>query len=313
MMSGIREPGPERPLLEARSLTIRYGGREVLADVGLAVGEGEVHALLGRNGSGKTSLVRCLLGQQRPSGGEVLLFGENVARRRAALMARVGATPEEPNAPAGWPVRTLADYCRPLYPLWRDRFFFDRIGHWGIDPALPFGQLSRGQKSLVQLALAMAAEPELLILDDPTLGLDAVARETVIKELIGELAERPMAVLLTSHDFAGIENLATHVSLLHGGKLTLQEDVDSLRARFRLLHFQLPDGLAAAPLLAPLEPLALRSFGRAVEALVGRWDEQEGRRLAALCGDPAFKASRPSLENIFIAMTTAGTTEGELS
>lgn len=305
-MNAIGESGARPPLLEVRSLTIKYGDREVLAEAGLAVGQGEVHALLGRNGSGKTSLVRCLLGQQRPSRGQVLLFGEDVARRRAALMVRVGVTPEEPNAPAAWSTRTLADYCRPLYPLWRERFFKDRIAHWGIDPARPFGQLSRGQKSLVQLALALAAEPELLILDDPTLGLDAVARQTVIRELIGELAERPIAVLLTSHDFAGIESLATHVSLLHDGRLRLQEDVESLLARFRLLRFQLPDGCETAPLLAPLEPLEVRTFGRAIEALVGRWDDREGSRLAARCGELSFAASRPSLENIFIAMTAAG-------
>lgn len=307
-MNGNHEAGSPRPALEARSLTIRYGERAVLSGAGLEVGPGEVHALLGRNGSGKTSLVRCLLGQQVPSAGRVLLFGEDVARRRAQLMVRVGVTSEEPNAPAAWSTRVLAAYCRPLYPLWRDRLFFDRIAHWGIDPARPFGQLSRGQKSLVQLALALASEPELLILDDPTLGLDAVARQTVIRELIGELAERPMAVLLTSHDFAGIESLATHVSLLHGGRLQLQEEVETLRSRFRLLRFQLPDGCEAAPLLAALKPLEVRSFGRAIEALVGCWDEEEGRKLAVRCGERSFAASQPSLENIFIAMTT-----GELS
>lgn len=294
------------PALVASSLSIRYGKRQLLSEIDLAVGMGEVHALLGRNGSGKTSLVRCLLGQQKPSEGSIRLFGADVWRQRQWALTRVGVTPEEPNAPAAWTGRMLATYCRPLYPLWRERFFFERLERWGIDPARPFGRLSRGQKSLVQLALALAPEPELLILDDPTLGLDAVARQVVVDELIGELAERPIAVLLTSHDFDGIESLATHVSLLHGGKLRLQEEVESLRDRFRLLTFQLPDDCAATPLLAPFEPLSVRSLGRATEALVARWDDEQGRRLAVRCGAASFKATRPSLENIFVAMTSAG-------
>ena len=289
-------------LLAVEGLTITYGRKPVVGHANLRVGRGEVHALLGRNGSGKTSLVRCLLGQQRPSRGRVLLFGEEVTKRRSTLMARVGVTPEEPNAPPQWSSRALAAYCRPLYPVWHERPFFDRLGRWGIDAVVPFGQLSRGQKSLVQLALALAAEPELLILDDPTLGLDAVARRAVIDELIGEIAERGVTVLLTSHDFAGIESLATHVSLLHGGKLELQEEVEVLTSRCRLLSFQLPDGHQLEPLLAPFEPLAVRSFGRAVEALVGRWDE----RLASRFAEMTLAASRPSIENIFIAMTSTG-------
>jgi ABC-2 type transport system ATP-binding protein len=290
-----------RKVLEVRALKISYGRREVVGGASLAVGAGEVHALLGRNGSGKTSLVRCLLGQQQPDEGEVLLFGASAMRERARLMARVGVTPEEPNAPPHWPARALAAYCRPLYPVWRDLLYFERLERWGIDQNQPFGKLSRGQKSLVHLALALACEPDLLILDDPTLGLDAVARRTVLDELIGELAESNVAIFLTSHDFAAIEGLATHVSLLHQGKIVLAEEVESLRARSRRLSFQLPDGGDLAGMLAPFAPLDVKRIGRGVEALVSRWDEAKGRELAERCG-PLFSASQPGLENTFIAL-----------
>src|SRR5262249_39509535 len=148
--------------------------------------------------------------------------------------------------------------CRPLYAIWRDEEYFARLERWGIDRKRPFGQLSRGQKSLVHLALALASEPELLILDDPTLGLDAVARRTVLDELIGELAEGGLTVFLTSHDFAAIESLATHVSLLQGGRIVLDEEVEALQERCRVLRFQLPDDANLAALLAPLEPLEVR-------------------------------------------------------
>lgn len=293
------------PVLELAGLAIAYGKKTVIAGASLAVARGQVHALLGRNGSGKTSLIRCLLGQQEPDAGQARLFGKNAFRYRAELMARVGVTPEEPNVPPSWSSRELADYCRPLYAIWHDQEFFARLERWGIDRKRAFGQLSRGQKSLVHLALALASEPELLILDDPTLGLDAVARRTVLDELIGELADGRVTVFITSHDFAAIESLATHVSLLHEGKIVLDEEVEALRGRCRLLEFQIPEGADLAALVAPLEPLAVQRLGRAARVLVARWDEAEGRKLASLCA-PHFAESRPSLESMFIAMTGGG-------
>lgn len=287
-------------VLEARDLKIRYGRQVVVDGASLDLGPGEVHALLGRNGTGKSSLVRCLLGQQQPDAGQALLFGENALERRKQLMARVGVTPEEPNAPPQWSSRTLSAYCRPLYPIWRERSFFGRLERWGIDPDQAFGRLSRGQKSLVHLALALGSEPELLILDDPTLGLDAVARRRVLDELISELDESGIAIFLTSHDFAAIEGLATHVSLLHRGKIVLGEEVDALRGRCRQLSVQLPEGGDLDLALAPFAPLEVKRIGRVAEALVTRWDEAAGRHLAARCR--LFTASQPSLEKIFIAL-----------
>lgn len=296
----------ENPILELVRLTITYGKRAVVQEAELAVARGEVHALLGRNGSGKSSLVRCLLGQQLPQSGTARLFGLDVLTHRAALMAKVGVTPEEPNVPPHWSAKVLANYCKPLYPIWKGQTFFERLGRWGIDTSCAFGQLSRGQQSLVHLALALATEPELLILDDPTLGLDAVARRTVLEEVIEELAERPITVLLTSHDFDCIESLATHVCLLHEGRLHAKENLEELRTRCRLITFTRPDGMNLDEALQPLEPLAIRTLGRAVEALVGRFDQDKCRALTKICGDSSFDVSSPSLESIFIALTTRG-------
>lgn len=293
-------------VLEIEQVTLSYGAKNAVERVSLTATPGQVHALVGRNGSGKTSLVRAVLGQQPTQDGRVLLFGQDVQQHRAAVLTRVGVTPEEPNIPAQWTPRFLADYNRPLYPVWLERRYFERLQRWGIDAKTPFGKLSRGQKSLVQLAVALAHEPEFLILDDPTLGLDAVARRQVVEELIVELADRQIAVLLTSHDFAGIESLATHVSLLHEGRFVLQEDVESLRLRYRVLHFQLPDGLELDRLLSPLEPLEVKTFGRAIEALVGRWDDDSARSLQNLGGGFSVATTQPSLENIFIAKTAPG-------
>jgi ABC-2 type transport system ATP-binding protein len=217
--------------LSTHNLTVRYGARTIVSDVSLEVPVGSVYALLGRNGSGKTSLIRCLLGQQKPEAGSAALFGRDAWRHRAALMARVGVVPETPDAPPDTTAAALVDFCAALQPVFDRTSVAERLRRFEIPPATRFGALSRGQRGAVMLALALAGNPELLVLDDPTLGLDAVARAWFFDELIGELADRGTTVFITTHDLSGIEGLATHVGFLVGGRLSLQDELEALKGR----------------------------------------------------------------------------------
>ena len=216
-------------------LTVRYGDRLALDSVSLTVPEGSVYALLGRNGAGKSSLVRCLLGQQRPKAGRVLLFGRDVWDHRAAVLQDVGIVPEEPDAPASMTARQLSRFCSRLYNSWDGPGLEERLRRFGVSSGTPFGKLSKGQKAQVALALALASSPRLLVLDDPTLGLDAVARKDLFEELIGELADRGITVLITTHDLAGAERIADRVGVLRRGRLVLNEEMETLRGRFRTI------------------------------------------------------------------------------
>ena len=227
------------PMVEVSRLLVRYGGTPfpTLEEISLSVPRGSVYALLGRNGAGKSSLVRCLLGQQKPTSGECLLFGEDVWKRRASLMARVGVVPEDPDAPPSMTARQLSAFCARLYPSWDAPSVETRLARFGVPAGTAYGSLSKGQRALVALALALASSPELLVLDDPTLGLDAVARRAFFEELVGELADRGTTVLLTSHDLAGVESMATHVGFLKDGRLALDEELETLKGRFRRLRY----------------------------------------------------------------------------
>ena len=220
-------------LIAIEGLTVRYGRRLALDRVSLAVPEGSVYALLGRNGAGKSSLIRCLLGEQKPAAGRALLLGGDAWRERATLLREVGVVPESPEAPPAMTARQLARFCSGLYPRWDGEGLFARLERFGAPADVPFGQLSKGQKGQVSLALALASSPRLLILDDPTLGLDPVARRAVFGELIGELADRGTTVFLTSHDLAGVEGIADRVGVLLDGRLRIDEEMESLKERFR--------------------------------------------------------------------------------
>jgi ABC-2 type transport system ATP-binding protein len=217
--------------IEVRDLAVRYGRRTALAGVTLDVVAGAVCAVVGRNGSGKSTLVRALLGQRRADAGTIRVGGLDPWRERTRLMARVGATPESPDAPASATAATLARWARPFHDRWDDALFAARLARFEVDPATPFGELSRGQRGLVMLALALAPRPGLLLLDDPTLGLDPLARRFFFGELIGELAEGGVTVLMTSHDLDGVERIATDVAILHAGRVALAGPRDELRSR----------------------------------------------------------------------------------
>lgn len=214
-------------------LAIAYGSRTVVEDVSFEVGPGSVYALLGRNGAGKSSIIRSLLGQRRASRGEVRLLGLDPWSHRTALMARVGVVPEVPDFPPELTTRRIACFFAGLYPRWDGAGFAERLRRFEIPEGQPTGQLSRGQRAQLALSLALSHGPELLVLDDPTLGLDAVARHELFDELIGELADRGTTVFLTTHDLAAVEGIVDRVGMLHHGRLVVDEDVDGLKARHR--------------------------------------------------------------------------------
>lgn len=288
--------------VQIRDLGVRYGRTQALHQVSLSVEAGQVYALLGRNGSGKTSLVRCLLGHQKPETGGVDLFGEGVWHHRAALMHRVGVVAEEPDAPPAMTARQLVRFCAGLYPAWDGAATDARLGRFQIPLDTPFGKLSRGQKAQLSLALALGPSPRLLVLDDPTLGLDPVARREVYDELLGDLAERGTTVVITTHDLAGIEGIADRVGILHQGWLLVDAPVEDLKARWRKVTWA-PAGALAQAALAPYAPLRLREGSLGGEAVVALKDPD---RLRA-AGPPGLEVHALSLEELFVALVGADT------
>lgn len=218
-------------LLQTRNLTVRYGRRAVFEDVSLSVAAGSVYALLGRNGAGKSSLVRCVVGQQKGAAGAALLFGQEAWSHRPSAMRRVGLVPETPDAPPEMTVDALVRFCHALDRAWDTAATRDRLRRFDVPLDVAFGRLSKGQAKATMLALALGHRPELLILDDPTLGLDVVVRRWFFEELVGELADRGATVFMTTHDLAGVEGLADRVGILAGGRLVLEEDTETLKGR----------------------------------------------------------------------------------
>lgn len=270
-------------------LTVRYGRKTAVQAATLTIARGAVYALLGRNGAGKSSLVRCMLGEQKPQHGTVSLLGEDVWTQRTSLMQRVGVVAEEADAPPSMRVDALARFSSSLYPHWNRAAFDERLARFAVAPRARFGDLSKGQKKQVSVALALAHEPEVLVLDDPTLGLDVVARKSLFEEVIAELADRGTTVFITTHDLAGVETIADRIGVMIDGKIVLDEELDELKARFRRVRF------AARPAaVGNLATAAVRTWGSGTEMIVTNYDPTA--RI------DAAEVAPMSLEEIFIAV-----------
>lgn len=286
-------------------LTVRYGRSTACRDVSFSVAPGSVYALLGRNGAGKSSLVRCLLGEQKPFAGRTLLFGSDAWTARKAAMARIGVVPEEPDAPPGMTARELSDFCRRIYPRWDGAAVMARFLRFGVPPNSPFARLSKGQKGEVMLALALGHAPEILILDDPTLGLDVVARSALYDEIVGELADRGTTVFVTTHDLAGFEGIVTRVGILTEGSLILDEEMEALKARFRRIRYanRLTETRTAfGTELDAFHAVRVRVRGWGIEAIVANFDDAAFERFRAIDGVDDASAEAMPLEEIFLAV-----------
>jgi ABC-2 type transport system ATP-binding protein len=293
------------PVAAFEGVTVRYGRTLAVHDVTLALPRGGVYALLGRNGAGKSSLVRCLLGQMKPAHGRVRLFGRDVWTAREEVMARVGVVPEEPDVPPEMTAADAISFCARLYPSWDGGGVARRLARFGVPATVAAGKLSKGQKGQLALALALGPSPELLVLDDPTLGLDVVARKELYEELVGELADRGTSVLLTTHDLAGVERLTDRVGVLVEGRLLLDEDIESLKARFRHLRFGATDG----NLDTELEGLGALGVARGAfgfEAVLSRFDEAAFAAFQSREAVHGAEISGMTLEEIFIAVHESG-------
>lgn len=280
----------------AQQVTVRYGRKPAVHDVSLAVANGSVYALLGRNGAGKSSLVRAILGLLRPAEGHVSILGRDVWKERASLMDRLGVVPEDPDAPPEMRVRDLAWFGSRLYSRWNQQAFDERIDRFAIASAVRHGDLSKGQKKQVSLAMALATSPELLILDDPTLGLDVVARKSFFEEVIADLSDRGLTVLITTHDLSAVETIADRVGILEGGQLVLDEELETLKSRFRRIRFAGPPvALEEAKLAAAM----VRPWGSGTEAVATNYDEPALERLRRQTR--TADAAPLTLEEIFVA------------
>lgn len=283
-----------------RGLSKRYGRETALEGVDLRVPDGAVYVLVGVNGAGKSTLFKVLMNLERPDAGTAEVFGRDTGREGPEVRARVGYVPERQDAPyRSMTCERLLRHAALFYPKW-DHAYADHLTRaLGIRPDRRVSGLSKGETRRLQLVLALAYRPPLLLLDEPTDGLDPVVRRRALALLAEHLADAPTTVLISTHHIDELESLADHIGVLRDGRLVAQMSREELQRTVRSYQLEVPDGWELPP---ELHATGLRrsSAGRDVRCtLVGEEREVAGRLAAA--GARLHQVSKLALEDATLA------------
>ena len=294
--------GAEAPVV-VQGVTRRFGGRTALDGVSLTVPRGVVFGLVGGNGAGKTTLMKHPLGLLRPQLGVVRVFGMDPVAKPRQVLARLGYLSEQRDLPNWMRVAGLAEHCRAFYPTWDPAYAAELIGLFELDPRARIRTLSRGERAKAGLMAALAHRPELLLLDEPSSGLDPLVRRDILSAVIRTVADEGRTVLFSSHLLDEVERVADVVAMIHHGKMLLCEPLDALRDRHRSLVVAFDAPRAAPPQMEGA--LDWHGSGREWTALCdGRVDAF--RAAATAAGGRVVSETMPTLEDIFVARVRAG-------
>ena len=307
---GARRPAPggtTEPIARLERASKRYGRVLALDDVTLDLGGGRITALLGPNGAGKTTAVRLLLGLATPTSGTARVLGEDP--RRAATRAHVGAMLQVATVPATLRVAEHVELFRSYYP--RPLSFeavTDAAGLRGIERKM-FGDLSGGQKQRLLFALALCGDPELLVLDEPTVGMDVEARR-LLWGGIRRLRAEGRAVLLTTHYLDEADALADRVVVLAAGRVVADGSPAEVKARVPGRRIRCETSLAADELQAIPGVAAVRRDGDATEVLASGAEDVLREMLARDPSLSRLEVGGAGLEDAFLAVVAGGAAAG---
>lgn len=216
--------------ISVSDLTRRFGTTTALAGVTLSLPRGAVYGLVGANGAGKTTLIKHLLGLLRAESGSVRVFGLDPVADPVGVLSRIGYLSEENDLPGWMRVDELVRYTRAFYPAWDDAYAEDLRATFALDPAAKVKNLSKGQKARAGLLIALAYRPELLVLDEPSSGLDPIVRRDILGAVIRTIAHEGRTVLFSSHLLDEVEQVADHVTMISHGKITLSAPLNAIKA-----------------------------------------------------------------------------------
>ena len=219
----------EESVIRTKSLTRYFGAKPAVYELNLEVPRGSVFAFVGRNGSGKSTTIRMLLGLLKPTRGNATVLGCDSASLTPRARERIGYLTEEHQLYGWMSVRESGEFQSRFYPRWNEKIFQSVIDHFGLKPAARVKDLSRGERAGLALGLTLAPDPELLILDDPSLGLDPVARRALVESMIYLTRSSDRTIFFSTHQLSDLERLADYVAILDRSVLRACCPLDAFR------------------------------------------------------------------------------------
>ncbi len=295
-------------VIQIDDLSRKFGQKQALSGVSLSIPEGCVYGLVGENGAGKTTLLKHLLGLLRPQSGSVSVFGLDPIAHPIEVLGRIGYLSEDRALPGWMSVQEVIGYTAAFYPKWDDRYAMELREMFELSPSQKLKSLSRGQKARVGLLLALAYRPPLLVLDEPSSGLDAVVRRDILAAIIRTVADEGRTVLFSSHLLDEVQRVSDRFAMIHHGKVLLSGGMDEVLDR----HVQLTVRFESPQDRSPDIPGAQFVSGEGREwSLLCNGDRDSVAATLQQSGAEIVERRRPTLEELFV--TRSKTQSGSAS
>jgi len=286
------------PIIEIKKLSRKFGPKKALDDVSLVIPTGGVFGLIGANGAGKTTLIKHLLGSHFAQSGSVSVFGVDPVCEPVQVLSEIGYVSEDRDLPGWMRVQEIIDFTKAFYKKWDSNYAKELVDLFELKPKQRISTLSRGQTARICLLLALAHRPRLLILDEPSSGLDTLIRRDILTAIIRTTAEEGRTVLFSSHLLDEVERLADHVAILHQGRILLQDSLESILESFRRVTLRFSDSHRVAPGLDG----CLKGRGKEHDwSYVHRGTPADLLHVAAFAKAQILEEQPLSLDEIFVA------------
>jgi ABC-2 type transport system ATP-binding protein len=225
-------------VIETSDLRKVYGEVEAVSGLNVSVPRGSIYGFLGRNGAGKTTTIKMLMGMTYPTAGEIKIFGQRPERQQegAEIRRRIGFVSEEKQLYVGMTVEQMLNFTRPFFPKW-DRALEERLVKlFELPPKQKVGKLSKGQRARLALLVALPRGADLLILDEPSSGLDPAMTEAVLQLLVGLAASEGTTIFFSTHHIDEVEQIADHVCIIDRGRAVIDGALDDLKESYRRIR-----------------------------------------------------------------------------
>ena len=286
------------PVIEIHRLSRQFGTNKALDDVSLTVPRGGVFGLIGGNGAGKTTLIKHLLGMLQAKSGTVRVFGLDPVENPVGTLGRIGYLSEDRDLPDWMSVRELMRYTQAFFPTWDEVYAEELREMFDLDAKAKIKSLSRGQRARAGLLAALAHRPELLVLDEPSSGLDPVVRRDILGAIIRTIADEGRTVLFSSHLLDEVERVADQVAIIHKGRMVLASSMDSIKDTHRRVTLRFGEPVDAPPALVG----TLSYSGQGLEwTYICNGESPQLRRAAEAIGATVVDDSAMSLDEIFVS------------
>ncbi|HHY73809.1 MAG TPA: ABC transporter ATP-binding protein [Bacillus bacterium] len=285
-------------MIEIKNVRKAFEDSEAVKNVSLHIEKGSIYGLLGSNGAGKTTLLKILAGIYKQDSGEIQINNQLVFEN-INLKQKLIFLPDALYFFSQYTIKQMADYYRSLYPSWNEERYKKLGKVFPIDENKKVHRLSKGMQRQVAFWLSLATMPDVLILDEPLDGLDAVMRQKVKNLLVQDVADREMTVLISSHNLREVEDICDHVGILHHGEIIIEKDLDDLKADVHKIQVAFKAGETPVQFLQSLDVLYQETRGSVLLCIV-RGKEEDVTAKVQSFHPVLFDLLPLTLEEIFI-------------